>query len=93
MLIPQRGDIWMYDLRNLYAKGHYNHRVEHWLICDVGTATELAPEKKAGWYTSSDNAVAYICLETGVRDMKIFSRREWGDNLDFTGNPFYKKVA
>lgn len=95
-LLPQRGEIWQYDLRNLYAPGHSYHKIEHWLIADAGPATEVLPEEsKRSWYKNNDFAVAYICLETGRRDAKIFSHREWGggDTLDLKGNPYYKKVS
>jgi len=95
-LFPQRGEIWQYDLRSLYRAPHPFHKVEHWLIADAGPAPEVLPEEsKNSWYKSKDYAVIYICMETGIRDTKVFSHREWGggDGIDLKGNPYYKKVA
>ena len=71
------GDIWAKDLRALYED--VTMSLEHWLILKV--------EK-----FSDRQVVEYLHLETGRKCDKVFSRVVL-DTLDFSGNPYYKKVA
>lgn len=91
-LIPQVGDIWRYDTTHIYSSGGFG-RCEHWLILMAGPVNNILNEKELGYYESRDFAVRYLHLETGRYDMKIFYNREWSNQLDLTGNPYYKKVA
>ena len=91
-LIPQVGDIWLYDTTHIYSFGGFS-RHEHWLILMAGPVNNILNEKDLGYYESRDFAVRYLHLESGRYDMKIFYSREWGQSLDLTGNPYYKKVA
>lgn len=92
-LIPQVGDIWLYDTSAIYREHTGYYKREHWLILMAGPVNNILNEKNLGYYESRDFAVRYLHLETGRYDLKIFYNREWSQSLDLTGNPYYKKVA
>ena len=94
MLTMQVGDIWSYDLRNLYTKGSTNHKVEHWLVLDILPGDEYSKllGYASNYYRKEDVIIHYLCMETGRQAYKVFAHREWG-KLDLQGNPYYRKVA
>lgn len=89
-LKPQIGDIWKYDTTALYTGGF--GVCEHWLILDSAFIRES--EKFIGFQANLfDYFVQYVHMETGDIRMKVFYGREWGNDLDLYGSPYYKKVA
>lgn len=91
-LIPQVGDIWLYDTTNLYGGRGYA-RYEHWLILKAGPANTVWEDMNPHYLISRDFAIYFLNLESGRYDAKIFYSRDWSGNLDLYGNPYYKKVA
>lgn len=89
-LTMQTGDIWECNTKRIYRDDAGKH--EHWLILWAGPALLAADidPKHREWYSERDFFVSYLCLETGKHGEKIFSG---GSGNDFTGNPYYKRVA
>lgn len=77
MLAMEVGDIWYKDTTTIDAK--WGKR-ETWLVIGIGTAV-----------ISGDLLVQYIHMESGTRQ----SARVYARNgvVDFTGNPYYKRLA
>ena len=95
-LLPQVGDIWLYDTSPIYSEGSGYRKREHWLVLLAGPANIVINGADGSdhfsYYHRKDYAIHYIHMETGEYRVKIYYRREW-DELDLTGNPFYKRVA
>jgi hypothetical protein len=94
MLTMQVGDIWKYDLRDLYPPSIHYYKFGHWLVLDVLRGDEYAKilGYVSSYYRKEDVIIHYLCMETGQQAYKVFPHREWGE-LDLQGNPYYKKVA
>ena len=94
MLTMQVGDIWTYDLRELYPPSSSYHKFEHWLVLDVLPGDEYSKllDYVATYYKKEDVIIHYLCMETGQQAYKAFSHRDWG-NINLQGNPYYRKVA
>lgn len=95
-LLPQVGDIWLYDTSPIYSEGSGLRVREHWLVLLAGPANTVGNDADgsdySSYYHSKDYAIQYIHMETGKCRVKIYYRKEWNE-LDLTGNPFYKRVA
>lgn len=91
-LLPQVGDIWLYDTSSIYSESSGYCKREHWLVLLAGPANMVGNEDYSSYYHNKDYAIQYIHMETGQCRVKIYYGKEW-DELDLTGNPFYKKVA
>lgn len=94
MLTMQAGDIWTYDLRELYPPSSSYHKFEHWLVLDVLPGDEYSKllDYVSTYYKKEDVIIHYLCMETGQQAYKVFSHRDWG-KLNLQGNPYYRKVA
>lgn len=78
-LTMEVGDIWLKDMSNLYNDPTLMK--EHWLILKI----DYYGDRKC-------LVVEYLHLETGRKCDKSFSH-VLSEHFDFTGNPYYKKVA
>lgn len=95
-LTPQVGDIWLYDTSHIYSEKSVYRNYDHWLILKAGPANLIGDsdyDRYQNYYHSKDFAIYYLHLETGRYDVKIFYSKEFGEDFDLTGNPYYKKVA
>lgn len=84
MTTMEVGDIWLFDTTKIHADHNQHHAVfEHWLILDIESQR----------YSDSTYSVyiKYLNMNNGtVGDRFTKSNTEV---LDFTGNPYYKKIA
>ena len=94
MLTMQVGDIWQYDLRDLYPPSSSYHKLEHWLVLETLNGDEYSSilNYSSAYYRREDVVVHYLHMETGRQAYKVFTHKEWG-GLNLQGNPYYKKVA
>jgi hypothetical protein len=86
MLTMSVGDIWLFDTTKIHSE-HNQHLAEyqHWLILDISSTT------RPGYDGSYSVHIRYLNMANGtVGDRYTVSKTE---ALDFTGNPYYKKVA
>lgn len=84
MAMMEIGDIWLFDTTKLHADHNQHHAViEHWLILDISSR-----RYSDGTYSIHTK---YLNMNNGtVGDRFTTSKTE---TLDFTGNPYYKKLA